>query len=199
MTHEATLSSLRGDSASSDLLRRAQAGDPDAWRRFVHLYGPSVYRWCRRWPLSPEDVADVFQDVFATVHRALAEFRRDRPEDSIRGWLWTVTRSRAADQLRRRRRQPTAEGGTDAQDRLLAAADELESTAAPPPLDGLTVHAAEALIRAEFEERTWLLFARSVIDGQSTAQVAAEFGVTAGAVRTARYRVLKRLREELEE
>jgi len=117
---------------------------------------------------------------------------------SIAPSLWTITKSRAADRLRRKQREPSAAGGTDAQQHLLSAAEEIETAIGPPPVDALTVHAAEALIRAEFEERTWQLFARSVIDGQSTALVAAEFGVTPGAVRQARFRVLKRLREELE-
>ena len=183
-------------STSSLLLEGLRAGDAEAWRRFVRLYGPSVYRWCRRWPLSKEDVADVFQDVFATVNRSIGDFQRDA-EGSFRGWLWTITRSRAADHLRRRQGEPSAAGGTDAQQQMAAIPDPL-SEDAPPPIDGLTIHAAEALVRAEFEERTWQLFSRSVIDGQSTAQVAAEFGVSPGAVRQARYRVLKRLRDELE-
>ena len=198
---DATISRLRSsDSASSELLRQAQAGEAEAWRRLVNLYGPAVYRWCRRWPLSADDVADVFQDTFFTVARSLPQFRRENPEDSLRGWLWTITRSRALDHLRRKQREPSGVGGSDHQQNLLAAAatDGLSDDHAAPPLDALTVHAAEALIRAEFEDRTWQLFSRSVIDGQSAQQIAAEFATTPGAVRQARYRVLKRLRTELD-
>jgi RNA polymerase sigma-70 factor (ECF subfamily) len=51
-------------------------------------------------------------------------------------------------------------------------------------------------IRSEFEPRTWQMFWRSVVDGVATATVGAELGVSAAAVRQARSRVLRRLREE---
>jgi Transposase IS66 family len=39
----------------------------------------------------------VRQEVFQTVARGIAGFRRDRPGDSFRGWLYTSTRSRLLD------------------------------------------------------------------------------------------------------
>jgi len=53
------------------------------------------------------------------------------------------------------------------------------------------------LIRAEFEDRTWQAFWRVTVDGQPTKDVAQELGVTPSAVRLAKSRVLRRLREEL--
>jgi RNA polymerase sigma-70 factor (ECF subfamily) len=49
----------------------------------------------------------------------------------------------------------------------------------------------------EFEERTWQAFWRTAVDGRSAADVGAELGMTPGAVRVAKSRVLHRLREEL--
>lgn len=193
-----TSESRPSGSTSARLIQSLKAGEPDAWRRLVRLYGPAVYRWCHRWPLPPEDVADVFQDVFASVARFIGDFRRDQPSDTLRGWLWTITRSRAADQLRRMRREPSAAGGTDMQQLLSETVDPLGDDDLPPA-EVASIHEVEALVRAEFEERTWQLFSRSVMDGQATAQVALEFGVTPGAVRQARYRVLKRLRDTLGE
>src|SRR5262245_60137660 len=54
-------------STSPSLLARVKASDQEAWRRLVHLYGPLIYGWCRRWQLAAEDVADVFQEVFQAV------------------------------------------------------------------------------------------------------------------------------------
>jgi RNA polymerase sigma-70 factor (ECF subfamily) len=53
------------------------------------------------------------------------------------------------------------------------------------------------LVRGEFEERTWQAFWLTVIDGRSTAAVAAQTGVTPAAVRQARSRILRRLKEEV--
>jgi RNA polymerase sigma-70 factor (ECF subfamily) len=53
------------------------------------------------------------------------------------------------------------------------------------------------LIQGAFEERTWQMFWQTVIEDRPTADVAAEYGVTAAAVRKARSRVLHRLKEEV--
>jgi RNA polymerase sigma-70 factor (ECF subfamily) len=54
------------------------------------------------------------------------------------------------------------------------------------------------LIQGEFEERTWQAFWRVTAEGQAAKDVAQDLGVTASAVRLAKSRVLRRLREEME-
>ena len=60
-------------------------------------------------------------------------------------------------------------------------------------------HRVMKLIRAEFEDHTWRAFWRSAVEGHSTAEIAGDLGMSKGAVRQAKYRVLQRLREELED
>ena len=52
-------------------------------------------------------------------------------------------------------------------------------------------------VEAEFEERTWQIFIRSVIDQTTTIVVADEFGITQPALRQIRSRVLRRIRQQL--
>ena len=54
-------------------------------------------------------------------------------------------------------------------------------------------------MRGEFEERTWQMFWRVVIEGHSPVALAEELGVTPAAVRQAKSRVLRRLKEEMGE
>jgi RNA polymerase sigma-70 factor, ECF subfamily len=54
-------------------------------------------------------------------------------------------------------------------------------------------------VQAEFEERTWKAFWGVAIDVKPAAEVGLGLGISAGAVRVARSRVVKRLREELGE
>ena len=89
------------DVTSTSLLGRAKAGEGEAWSRLVELYAPLLYEWSRRNGLQADDAADVAQDVFATVARKLDSFRRDRPGDSFRGWLWTIARNKINDHFRR--------------------------------------------------------------------------------------------------
>jgi RNA polymerase sigma-70 factor (ECF subfamily) len=185
---------------SLSLLMRAQAHQAEAWERLVDLYAPLVYHWCRREQLSPEDTADVFQEVFRSVAEHLPSFRRDRAGDTFRGWLRTITRNKICDLFRRRQGQPQAAGGTDAQLRLLAVPEPLLE---PDPSENDLLHHqlqhTLELIRGEFEDRTWQAFWKVQIEGQDTREVGAELGMTAAAVRKAKLRVLQRLRLEMGE
>lgn len=180
---------------SLSLLERAKVRDPEAWRRLVHLYGPLVYRWCQRWGLAQEDVADVFQEVFQAVSIQIVSFRRDRPKDSFRGWFWTITRHKIMDHFRRQGKQPRAAGGSDAAQRLLDLPEQLpdEEDAAD---EGGIVHRALDMIRGDFAPHTWQAFCRLTIDGHTAGEVAADLGITPEAARMAKSRVLGRLRQE---
>lgn len=186
-----------GEKTSSSLLVRVKARDPDAWRRLVHLYGPLVYRWCRQAGLRESDAADVGQEVFLAVSRAVAAFRRDREGDSFRAWLKTITRNKIRDFARRMPAGGEGEGGSEAQARLLAAAEaETEDDSA----DRLLVlsQAVEAHL-ADHKEQTRRAFVRIVIGKQDPAEVAQELGLTLNAVYLSKSRILRQLREEYAE
>jgi RNA polymerase sigma-70 factor (ECF subfamily) len=186
---------------SPSLLLRVQDNDQAAWTRLVNLYAPLVYHWCRRAQLNADDTADVFQETFRAVARAIGAFRRERAGDTFRGWLRTVTQSRIRDHFRRAQREPGAVGGTDAQLRLNAAPDpiSLEHDETEQQIVHQVLHRTLESIRAEFEPRTWNAFWQVQIDGRTTGEVGAALGMTAAAVRKARLRVLARLRQELGE
>jgi RNA polymerase sigma-70 factor (ECF subfamily) len=175
------------------------ANQAGAWERLVDLYAPLVYHWCRRARLGPEDAADVFQDVFRAVALHLAGFRRDRPGDSFRGWLRAITRNKIRDHFRRLEHHPRAPGGTDAQRRLQEVPDPVPDEADPSETDLVRRQLRRALedLRGEFEERTWRAFWEVQMEGRGTDEVGAALGMTAAAVRKAKFRVLRRLRQEL--
>ncbi len=182
---------------SLTLLQMLKARDPHAWWRLVYLYGPLVEQWARRWQLQTEDLKDVCQEVFLAVAVHIEEFRRDRPSDSFRGWLWTILRNKIGDHFRRLARDRNL---IDELEQLLRAQPLLEE---PPAEDEAThrglLERARDLIRSEFEERTWQMFWRSAVEGQPTDAIAADFGITPNGVRLARSRVHRRLQEELGE
>jgi RNA polymerase sigma-70 factor (ECF subfamily) len=192
-------SSRASNLTSLTLLERVRSHDEDAWERLVSLYGPLVYDWCRYQGLQAADAADVVQEVFGTVSKRIAEFRRNRPGDSFRGWLWSVTRSRIYDYFRSRRAQLDAVGGTDAMRRWEQIPDE-EPAIYTNPASQMSadspVSRALGLIRPEFRDRTWQAFWRAAVAGEKTADIAADLGISLNAVRKAKSRVLRRLREE---
>ena len=184
-------------STSSDLLSRVRHHDRDAWRRFVTLYAPLVYRWCRRAGAGAADAGDVTQEVFAKVYGVIATFRHDRPGDTLRGWLRVICRNKLNDHFRRRAGEATPVGGTDGAARLqqLPALDDDESSVGDDR-HALVRRAAE-LVRGQFEPRTWQAFWSMAIEGRTAAETAAALEMTLGAVRQAKYAVSRRLREEL--
>lgn len=184
---------------SLTLLGRLRADEPDAWTRLVFLYGPLVRGWAARKGVVGADAEDVEQEVFRVVVGRLADFRRDRPGDSFRGWLFGVTRNVLLAHHRRAAQRPRAGGGTDFRERIDAIPDPAGDPADDDsPADRAALyHRGLELVRAEFEPKTWQMFWRHAVDGRTAPDVAAELGASSAAVRQAKSRVLRRLREEL--
>ncbi len=190
------------ETTSTTLLARVKEHNQDAWQRLTDLYGPAVYGWCRRCGLNAEDAADVVQEVFSAVARKVEDFRRDRPDDSFRGWLCTITHNKVRDHFRRQQDKPQAEGGTLAQQRLAELAEELSQSFASishaPEEDAVDLRAIE-LVRAGIEDHTWQAFWRLVVEGHSVADVGKDLGMSQGAVYKAKYRVMHLVRKEYED
>jgi RNA polymerase sigma-70 factor (ECF subfamily) len=182
---------------STGLLQRVKARDQAAWERFVHLYSPLVYRWCRNAGLQEADAADVGQEVFRSVAGAIADFRHE-PGATLRGWLRTITRNKVRDFYRRL--DERAQGGSAAQERLrqLAAEESSEPEDADQDDALLVYRRAVDMILSEFSTTTREAFHRVVIERRQAADVAAELGITLNSVYLAKSRILRRIREEFD-
>jgi RNA polymerase sigma-70 factor, ECF subfamily len=186
---------------SSSLLDRVRAGEPAAWDRLLSLYGPLVWHWCRRSGLQEQDGSDVVQDVFGAVAGRVAAFQARAP-GGFRGWLRVITRHKICDLFRRRQHEPSGAGGSDAQRWLgqVAGPDDSADASASDVADHhFLVRRVVELLRPEFSEHTWQAFWRTAVEGQPAAEAAAALGMSPGAVRVAKCRVLQRLRVALDE
>ena len=194
------MSSGTPDTASStsySLLQRACGHDPRAWQRISDLYVPLVYGWVRKSGLQESDAADIVQEVFQSLAARLETFRHDRPGDSFYGWLYTITRNKIRDHFRNGAGWPGAAGGTAANVQLRELPAESSEEEADQLTADLARRAAE-LMKVDFEQRTWQVFWRIVVDQARPADVAEEFGMSAAAVYQAKSRVLRHLRRELD-
>jgi RNA polymerase sigma-70 factor (ECF subfamily) len=176
------------------LLQRIRLRDPEGWNLLLRLYGPVVHSWCRRWGLQAADSADVAQEVFCSLMRRIERFQPNT-EGGLDRYLWIITRNKLRDLHRRRARSPLT--GGNAYERLLdipqqeaAGANEDAPGGGEEPF-----HRALLLVRGDMGERTWQAFWRCVVDEQASTAVGQELHMTANAVRLARARVLRRLRE----
>jgi RNA polymerase sigma-70 factor (ECF subfamily) len=193
-------------STSPTLFEQVKQRDTEAWSRFAELYSPLVYRWARQCGLQASDAADVVQEVFTSVARTINNFQTDEPTASLRGWLWTITRNQVRLYFRRLKGRPAAVGGSTAnyflgqQPAEESGSSLIERDEAPAGFDvqASLVHRAVQLMRQDFQPQTWQAFWRLVVDGCSVAEVAEQLGLTPGAVRQAKFRVLTRLQSELD-
>jgi RNA polymerase sigma-70 factor (ECF subfamily) len=182
------------DTTPVSLLKRVQhQGRPEDWNRLVDLCSPLLYGWARRKGLPEPDAADLVQDVFALLLHKLPEFHYD-PSRTFRGWLKQVALNKLYETQRRRRPprpvpQAILEGASPG--------DE------PDPFWELDyrqelVRRALEIMQSQFQPRTWQACWEHVVSGRSAAEVAADLGMSPGAVYVAKSRVLRRLRQELE-
>lgn len=182
------------DSTSVNLLERLKQADTGtAWVRFVELYVPLIFYWARQHGLNAEDAADLVQDVLVTLVTKLPSFEYN-PDMRFRGWLQTITLNRARDWERRRKLRPTTSQSSFMERLPQAESSDLFDES---EYQAFLVQRARTLIMSEFEPVTWEACWRYVTDGSSAEEIARELGISANAVRIAKCRVLRRLRQEL--
>jgi RNA polymerase sigma-70 factor (ECF subfamily) len=176
------------------LERLRQPDQPGAWNQFVELYTPLLYRWARRMRLPSQEAADLVQDVLVVLVRKLPEFRYDQHQ-SFRGWLHTVTLNKYRETLRRRVVPPLEEKTAALSD--LAVPDDAAEFGEEEYRRYLVGRALQVM-RDEFQPATWQACWEYVVAGRPAADVAAQLGLTANAVRLSKVRVLRLLRRRLE-
>ena len=180
------------ESTPASLLERVrQREDAESWSRFVELYTPVIYGWARRIGLQESDASDLVQDVLAILLQKMGDFRYD-PNRSFRGWLKTV----ALNLVRERQRRGTERQLPDGDGQSLA--DSAESQVFwEADYRRELLRRAIAIMQNDFNPTTWRACWEVVVHDRPAAQVAAQLGISVGAVYAARFRVLTRLREEL--
>jgi RNA polymerase sigma-70 factor, ECF subfamily len=173
------------------LVEQSRRGDLNAFDQLVARHYPRVYAVAQRLSSSPDDAADVAQEVFIAAWKQLNRFRGHA---SFPTWLHAIALRQCALGARYARSRPVS----------------LDDLAAPEPVasEGSSVqalferreqetalHAAiDALPRAQREAVVLHYFG-----GLTCAETAAAMGISAGAVMTHLFRARKTLRGALGE
>jgi RNA polymerase sigma-70 factor (TIGR02960 family) len=95
---------MGGFLVDTDLVTRAQAGDPDAFAELVEGHRRELELHCYRVLGSAQDAEDTVQETFLAAWQHIARFE---VRSSVRTWLYRIATNRCLDALRSaRRHQP---------------------------------------------------------------------------------------------
>ena len=162
------------------LVRRARAGEEDAFAALYSRYAPMVHGiLLARVPRA--EVADLLQDVFLLALQRLTALRDPA---AFGGWLVRIARHRAADFHRAKRDLvPLPEG-------------DLPQAAVEPETDDGDAARVLDIVRSLPEAYRETLVMR-LVEGLTGPEIAARTGLTPASVRVNLHRGMKLLRERL--
>lgn len=181
------------------LVRLRDAADREAWRQFVEVYAPLVYRFARRRGLQDADAADVTQDVLQAVAGASKRLDYDPERGTFRGWLFTIARNKLHNFLAASGRHGRGSGDSAAQARLEELPAPEEAALWDQEYERRLFDWAAEQVRGGFTDSTWQAFWLTGVEGRGAKETAAALGLSVGAVYIAKSRVLARLRQQIQQ
>jgi RNA polymerase sigma-70 factor (ECF subfamily) len=173
------------------LVVRCQTGDEKAFARLLDRFGPRTLRYLQR--LVGDEAEDVHQEVWLDVYRRIGQLATPA---AFVTWLFTITRHRAIDFLRRRRRMHELLEDVAAE-RLVHGDVAIDAGSAE--LDGLDGAGAEELSAAiaalpSLHREVLLLRYQEEL---SYLEIAAVVGCSIGTVRSRLHHARRRLHEAI--
>ena len=165
-------------------VRRAQAGDRDAFARLVARHGAAATR-AAAWFGAGPDTDDVVQEAFVKAWRAMGRFRTDAP---FRPWLLRIVANQTRNEVRSRQRRNAWALRALEPPASLDPATEVETS----ERDRALLVAVRGLRSAERDVVVcrWFL-------GLSEEETATALGIPRGTAKSRASRALTRLRADL--
>jgi RNA polymerase sigma factor (sigma-70 family) len=188
------------DTRPSLLLRVRDANDGDAWDEFAAIYRPVILRLAGIKGMQDADAQDLAQQVMLAVSHAVERWEPDASRGRFRTWLHTVANNAILNALTRGVRDKTAaDESIDALLQQRPDRDEPDSDLLRTEYRREIFSRAAQQIRTEFTDETWNSFWLTAVDGIDVDAAAVQLGRTRGSVYASRSRVMKRLKEKVED
>jgi RNA polymerase sigma-70 factor, ECF subfamily len=185
---------------ASLLLRLGNAQDHEAWLAFVTLYEPVIYRLLHQRGLQDADARDVMQELLLAVSRNIERWQPLKERASFRSWLQRITRNLVINWLKSRQRRDLA-GGSDLHVLLdqTPVPNSEETIEFDRELRRAIFQQASQRVQTEIQPTTWQAFWETSVSGLSLAEAAEKLGMSTGAVRVAKCRVVARMKAAIAE
>jgi RNA polymerase sigma factor (sigma-70 family) len=191
---------------SSLLGRLKDWEDHDSWRAFFDTYWRLIYNFSIRSGLTHAEAQEAVQETVVAVAKSIGRFQYEPTVCRFKSWLLGVTRSKIANQLARRARQPVGFANLQSSDSdstpLLnrlpdERADPLEQTWDEEWRNNL-MEAAINRVKRRVSIEQYQMFDLFVLKQWPAGDVAKTLGVTIGHVYVAKHRISKLIRKEIE-
>jgi RNA polymerase sigma-70 factor (ECF subfamily) len=173
--------------------------DAGAWREFIEIYEPLIFRFAKRRGLQEADAREVAQNVFIAVAKAVERWKPDPERGKFRAWLFRIARNQLVNHVTKHRRDK-ATGRTTEWKLLYDLSDS--SSVEPETLQDYRremFRLAAAQVRESVQSETWDAFWRTAVLNENVEKVANELGLSRGAVYIARSRVTAKIRTLIEQ
>jgi RNA polymerase sigma-70 factor (ECF subfamily) len=169
---------------SADIIRRAQAGDREAMTQLITSQQHYVYSIAMSVLKNPEDAADLTQDAFMRLFRALPQYTG---ESRFTTWLYRLVVNLGRDELRKRGRQvPLVPPTTDdaEQDPMASVADEDRWADPAQVLDSREMRGEVRRALAQLEEHHRLVLTLYYFDDMKYTDIAEVLGMPLNTVKS---------------
>ncbi len=174
----------------------ADPGNHAIWNEFDARYRPVIIAFAARLGFQPADADELAQAALVRFAEEYRAGRYDRERGRLRSWIFGIARN-CASEVRRDRARFDAMRGESALGEMAGDAD-LERFFAEEWQRALLRQAfAELRSSTKTDEPTIRVLELLALEERPVAEVAAELGMTKGAVYTAKHRALASLREIL--
>ena len=169
----------------TDLIRRAQERDTQAFERLYHTHLGRVHAICLRMTANLTRAEELTQKAFLTVWQKLPLFRG---ESAFTSWLHRVAVNTVLAEFRADHRRTQRVFGTE--DPAV-----FETPSSPPPA-GIRLDLEQAIATLPPQART--VFVLHDVEGWRHDEIATELGITTGTTKAQLHRARKLLQEALQ-
>lgn len=165
-----------------------------AWDEFYRVYSELVRRFALSCGVPKADLDDCVQNVWRDVIDSLPRFQHNQKQSGLRSWMYTLTRSKATNLIRRR-----AKRSTQSLDTLRGSgyepSDECDRTTTDEhQWERETLRTVLAELRDEVSDVNYRVLHLRLIEGCAVRDVALSLGLTPQQVWYRQHRTLKKLR-----
>jgi RNA polymerase sigma-70 factor, ECF subfamily len=178
--------SAEDKAAAQKFIRRAQAGDVDAFEILYSEHSPRIYALCLRLMAGDtSDATELLQDVFIKAWRRLDTFRGD---SAFASWLHRLTVNTMLENTRSEGRRTARVLPMEDTSRLAGAARA----------SGIELKMDMESAIASLPKGARLAFVLHDVEGYQHQEIAEQLSVTVGTVKAQLHRARRLLRERLE-